>query len=179
MPRTSKVGGFHDAALESEQALPSARQLYDYHHHSLTISYKPHYRKSNTHTSHKHGLSRQRQHRHLPNVRRREKGPATIRRQRVAKGAHPTMYELSLLHMSLSSSVLHLCFCSLCATIADQSHTAIHSLTDTCFRKCITGKISSGKLDRSEEPCMQNCVDRFMDANLVVIKNLEQMRTHM
>ncbi|THX76493.1 hypothetical protein D6C97_02852 [Aureobasidium pullulans] len=56
---------------------------------------------------------------------------------------------------------------------------AIHSLTDVCFRKCITGKISAGKLDRSEEPCMQNCVDRFMDANLVVIKNLEQMRTHM
>ncbi|KAI4823121.1 hypothetical protein E4T44_10168 [Aureobasidium sp. EXF-8845] len=56
---------------------------------------------------------------------------------------------------------------------------SIHSLTDTCFRKCITGKISSGKLDRSEEPCMQNCVDRFMDANLVVIKNLEQMRTRM
>jgi import inner membrane translocase subunit TIM8 len=61
----------------------------------------------------------------------------------------------------------------------DERFTAIHSLTDTCFRKCITGKISSGKLDRSEEPCMQNCVDRFMDANLVVIKNLEQMRTHM
>ncbi|THY32979.1 hypothetical protein D6D01_02413 [Aureobasidium pullulans] len=56
---------------------------------------------------------------------------------------------------------------------------SIHSLTDVCFRKCITGKISAGKLDRSEEPCMQNCVDRFMDANLVVIKNLEQMRTHM
>ncbi|CAD0099108.1 unnamed protein product [Aureobasidium mustum] len=56
---------------------------------------------------------------------------------------------------------------------------SIHSLTDTCFRKCVTNKISSGKLDRSEEPCMQNCVDRFMDANLVVIKNLEQMRTHM
>ncbi|TIA55024.1 hypothetical protein D6C77_07511 [Aureobasidium pullulans] len=56
---------------------------------------------------------------------------------------------------------------------------SIHSLTDVCFRKCVTGKISAGKLDRSEEPCMQNCVDRFMDANLVVIKNLEQMRTHM
>ncbi|KAG2160870.1 hypothetical protein VTO58DRAFT_104583 [Aureobasidium pullulans] len=56
---------------------------------------------------------------------------------------------------------------------------SIHSLTDVCFRKCITGKISAGKLDRSEEACMQNCVDRFMDANLVVIKNLEQMRTHM
>ncbi|KAJ9628529.1 Mitochondrial import inner membrane translocase subunit tim8 [Taxawa tesnikishii (nom. ined.)] len=54
---------------------------------------------------------------------------------------------------------------------------SIHSLTDICFRKCITGKMSSGKLDRSEEPCMQNCVDRFMDANMTVLKHLEQMRT--
>ncbi|KAF2773514.1 hypothetical protein EJ03DRAFT_323468 [Teratosphaeria nubilosa] len=57
-----------------------------------------------------------------------------------------------------------------------QIQSTVHSLTDTCFRKCITSRISSGKLDRTEEPCMQNCVDRFMDANLTVIKNLEQMR---
>lgn len=44
-----------------------------------------------------------------------------------------------------------------------------------CFKKCI-GKISSGKLDRYEEPCLQNCVDRFMDANKVILKNLETMR---
>ncbi|GAB7347741.1 hypothetical protein MBLNU459_g5293t1 [Dothideomycetes sp. NU459] len=56
---------------------------------------------------------------------------------------------------------------------------SIHSLTDTCFRKCITSKISAGTLDRSEEPCMQNCVDRFMDANMTVLKHLEQMRTSM
>ncbi|KAL1304423.1 hypothetical protein AAFC00_003421 [Neodothiora populina] len=54
---------------------------------------------------------------------------------------------------------------------------SIHSLTDTCFRKCVTNKIMSGKLDRSEEPCMQNCVDRFMDANMTVLRHLEQMRT--
>ncbi|OCK95239.1 uncharacterized protein K441DRAFT_556529 [Cenococcum geophilum 1.58] len=54
---------------------------------------------------------------------------------------------------------------------------SIHSLTDICFRKCITSKISSGKLDRYEEPCMQNCVDRFMDANYVVLKELEKMRS--
>ncbi|KAH9828290.1 mitochondrial import inner membrane translocase subunit TIM8 [Teratosphaeria destructans] len=57
-----------------------------------------------------------------------------------------------------------------------QIQSTVHSLTDTCFRKCVTSKISSGKLDRTEEPCMQNCVDRFMDANLTVIKHLEQMR---
>lgn len=55
-------------------------------------------------------------------------------------------------------------------------HPAIHSLTDTCFKKCITSKIASGKLDRYEEPCMQNCVDRYMDANMTVIRHLEQMR---
>jgi len=58
-----------------------------------------------------------------------------------------------------------------------QIQATIHSLTDTCFRKCITSKISAGKLDRYEEPCMQNCVDRYMDANMVVIKHLEQMRS--
>ena len=52
----------------------------------------------------------------------------------------------------------------------------VHSLTDMCFRKCVTSKISAGKLDRSEEPCMMNCVDRYMDANMTVIKHLEQMR---
>ncbi|KAK8213376.1 Mitochondrial import inner membrane translocase subunit tim8 [Zalaria obscura] len=54
---------------------------------------------------------------------------------------------------------------------------SIHSLTDICFRKCITGKMSSGQLDRTEEPCMQNCVDRFMDANMTVLKHLENMRS--
>ncbi|KAF2095190.1 hypothetical protein NA57DRAFT_79676 [Rhizodiscina lignyota] len=53
---------------------------------------------------------------------------------------------------------------------------SIHSLTDMCFKKCI-GKISSGKLDKYEEPCMQNCVERFMDASHLVLKQLENMRT--
>ncbi|KAF2457148.1 Tim10/DDP family zinc finger-domain-containing protein [Lineolata rhizophorae] len=53
----------------------------------------------------------------------------------------------------------------------------IHNLTDMCFKKCITSKISSGKLDRSEEPCVLNCVDRFLDANNLVLKQLEMMRT--
>ncbi|KAK4622199.1 Mitochondrial import inner membrane translocase subunit TIM8 [Fulvia fulva] len=57
-----------------------------------------------------------------------------------------------------------------------QIQQTIHSLTDVCFRKCITSKISAGTLDRSEEPCMRNCVDRFMDANMTVIRHLEQMR---
>lgn len=61
-------------------------------------------------------------------------------------------------------------------TVADQT-TAIHSLTDTCFRKCIpAGTIKNGKLDKYEEPCMRQCVDRFLDANLVVLRELERLR---
>ena len=54
---------------------------------------------------------------------------------------------------------------------------AIHSLTDTCFRKCIpAGTVKKGALDKYEEPCMRQCVDRFLDANMVVLKELERLR---
>lgn len=55
-------------------------------------------------------------------------------------------------------------------------YIAVHSLTDICWRKCVTGTIRSGKLDKNEETCAQNCVDRFLDANFTVIKHLENMR---
>lgn len=55
--------------------------------------------------------------------------------------------------------------------------SSIHSLTDTCFRKCIPGgNVKNGKLDKYEEPCMRQCVDRFLDANMVVLKELEKLR---
>ncbi|GAB7360210.1 hypothetical protein MBLNU230_g7971t1 [Neophaeotheca triangularis] len=57
-----------------------------------------------------------------------------------------------------------------------QIQSTVHSLTDVCFRKCITSKISAGALDKNEQPCMQNCVDRFMDANNTVLQHLEEMR---
>ncbi|KAF2868365.1 Tim10/DDP family zinc finger-domain-containing protein [Massariosphaeria phaeospora] len=56
--------------------------------------------------------------------------------------------------------------------------SSIHSLTDMCFRKCISaGTVKTGKLDaRYEEPCLRQCVDRFLDANMVVVKELERLR---
>ncbi len=54
---------------------------------------------------------------------------------------------------------------------------AVHNLTDICFSKCVTGKISSAKLERAEESCAQNCVERFLDANESVIRHLEAMRS--
>jgi len=53
---------------------------------------------------------------------------------------------------------------------------SIHSLTDVCWKKCVTGPIRSGKLDKGEESCTQNCVNRFLDANMTVIKHLDAMR---
>ncbi|KAJ4353837.1 Mitochondrial import inner membrane translocase subunit tim8 [Didymosphaeria variabile] len=55
--------------------------------------------------------------------------------------------------------------------------SSIHSLTDTCFKKCIpAGGVKNGKLDKYEEPCVRQCVDRFLDANLVVLRELERLR---
>jgi len=53
---------------------------------------------------------------------------------------------------------------------------SVHNLTDICWKKCVTGSIRTGKLDRGEESCTQNCVDRFLDGNFAVLKHLENMR---
>ncbi|KAL1984779.1 hypothetical protein VTN96DRAFT_8720 [Rasamsonia emersonii] len=52
---------------------------------------------------------------------------------------------------------------------------AVHHLSDICWKKCIT-TIKSGQLDRTEETCAQNCVERWMDANLAILKHLESLR---
>ncbi|KAI4870913.1 Tim10/DDP family zinc finger-domain-containing protein [Hypoxylon rubiginosum] len=52
----------------------------------------------------------------------------------------------------------------------------VHSLTDTCFRKCITSTIRSGKLDKNEESCMANCADRFVDVSRLTIEHLQRLR---
>ncbi|KAK2765906.1 Mitochondrial import inner membrane translocase subunit tim8 [Arachnomyces sp. PD_36] len=52
----------------------------------------------------------------------------------------------------------------------------VHQLTEVCWKKCVPGKISSASMDRSEEACAQNCVDRWMDTNFAILKQLEQMR---
>ena len=53
---------------------------------------------------------------------------------------------------------------------------AVHSLTDVCWTKCITGAIKSKSLDKNEESCTKNCVDRFLDSQFLVIKQLEGLR---
>lgn len=60
---------------------------------------------------------------------------------------------------------------------ANPDPPAVHNLTDICWTKCVTGSIRNGKLDKGEESCAKNCVDRFLDANFLVIKQLENMRS--
>ncbi|SCV70797.1 BQ2448_3559 [Microbotryum intermedium] len=64
--------------------------------------------------------------------------------------------------------------------------TSIHTFTDMCWDKltgasssssprCITGSIG-GRFSRGEESCLVNCVDRFLDTSLFIVKNLESRR---
>ncbi|KAI0166291.1 Tim10/DDP family zinc finger protein [Xylariaceae sp. FL1272] len=52
----------------------------------------------------------------------------------------------------------------------------VHSLTDMCFKKCVTGTIKDGKLNSSEEGCMANCAERFFDVSSLTMKHLQNMR---
>lgn len=41
------------------------------------------------------------------------------------------------------------------------------------FARCITGTVS-GRFSRSEESCLVNCVDRFLDTSLFIVKKIEE-----
>jgi import inner membrane translocase subunit TIM8 len=56
------------------------------------------------------------------------------------------------------------------------SCTETHMLTDMCWKKCVSGSIKSTKLDRTEEGCLTNCVDRFLDLGNLTIKHINSMR---
>lgn len=52
-----------------------------------------------------------------------------------------------------------------------------HHVTQICWTKCVTGGIKNSKLDRSEETCLSNCVERFLDINYLTMKHLNSMRS--
>lgn len=54
--------------------------------------------------------------------------------------------------------------------------TETHVLTDICWKKCVSGSAKSGTLDRGEQTCLANCVDRFLDVNFLTLKHLSNMR---
>ncbi|KAG2006799.1 hypothetical protein CC2G_014544 [Coprinopsis cinerea AmutBmut pab1-1] len=52
---------------------------------------------------------------------------------------------------------------------------SVQKFTGMCWDKCITS-VSSNSLSRSEESCLANCVDRFMDASLYIVSQVESKR---
>jgi len=53
---------------------------------------------------------------------------------------------------------------------------SIHQHTSMCWDKCITGTPST-RFSRGEESCLANCVERFLDTSLFMVKQLENQRT--
>ncbi|KAK2024381.1 Tim10/DDP family zinc finger protein [Colletotrichum caudatum] len=58
-----------------------------------------------------------------------------------------------------------------------QIQSQTHALTEICWKKCVTGSIRNSKLDKGEEGCLANCVERFLDVNFLTMKHLNNMRS--
>ncbi|KAF4120283.1 mitochondrial import inner membrane translocase subunit TIM8 [Geosmithia morbida] len=58
-----------------------------------------------------------------------------------------------------------------------QIQSQTHQLTQICWTKCVPGSINGAKLDKNEEGCLANCVNRFMDLNFLTVKHLNSMRS--
>ncbi|KAG8933565.1 Mitochondrial import inner membrane translocase subunit tim8 [Tulasnella sp. 419] len=52
---------------------------------------------------------------------------------------------------------------------------SVQKHTEMCWTKCVTGSIST-RFSRGEESCLQNCVDRFLDSSLFIVKKLDEAR---
>ncbi|KDR85188.1 hypothetical protein GALMADRAFT_131914 [Galerina marginata CBS 339.88] len=54
-------------------------------------------------------------------------------------------------------------------------NSSVQQLTTTCWDKCVTGTPST-RFSRGEENCLGNCVGRFLDTSLFMVKQLEAKR---
>lgn len=52
---------------------------------------------------------------------------------------------------------------------------SIHQFTNTCFKQCVTS-VNSGDLSSQEEQCLNNCVNRFLDTNIRIVKGLQSIQ---
>ncbi|KIY45352.1 hypothetical protein FISHEDRAFT_31617, partial [Fistulina hepatica ATCC 64428] len=51
----------------------------------------------------------------------------------------------------------------------------IQFFTNVCWKKCMTGTPGT-RLSTSEQTCLVNCVERFIDATVFMVKKLEDDR---
>ncbi|CCD27186.1 protein transporter TIM8 NDAI_0J02940 [Naumovozyma dairenensis CBS 421] len=52
---------------------------------------------------------------------------------------------------------------------------SIHQLTNTCFKSCITN-VSDPDLSSQDQQCLANCVNRFLDTNIRLVKGLQNIQ---
>ena len=48
----------------------------------------------------------------------------------------------------------------------------IHQLNEKCWDQCMDGVKPSSRLDSRSQDCLRNCVDRFLDANIMVTRRI-------
>ncbi|PWN19596.1 putative TIM8-translocase of the mitochondrial inner membrane, partial [Microstroma glucosiphilum] len=59
--------------------------------------------------------------------------------------------------------------------------SSISHFTELCWDKCLgtsTGGISTS-FARGQEACLANCVERFLDTSIFLVKKLEEQRNHL
>ncbi|CUS24943.1 LAQU0S22e00650g1_1 [Lachancea quebecensis] len=52
---------------------------------------------------------------------------------------------------------------------------SIHQFTNICFKQCAT-TMNTGNLSSQEETCLNNCVNRFLDTNIRIVKGLQSIQ---
>ncbi|GMG20598.1 unnamed protein product [Ambrosiozyma monospora] len=52
--------------------------------------------------------------------------------------------------------------------------TSVTQFTDMCFKKCITS-VQDSNLNREEESCVSNCLNRFLDTNIKIVNLLQNL----
>ncbi|KAK7463787.1 Mitochondrial import inner membrane translocase subunit tim8 [Stygiomarasmius scandens] len=54
-------------------------------------------------------------------------------------------------------------------------HSTVHNFTTMCWDKCVTSTPST-RFSRGEESCLMNCVDRFLDSSIFLVKQISERR---
>lgn len=55
----------------------------------------------------------------------------------------------------------------------------MQSISSTCYTKCVQANRGGTRLDRGEQTCLANCMDRYLEVMSLVQKNLEEKSSAM
>lgn len=53
---------------------------------------------------------------------------------------------------------------------------SIHTFTDMCWDRCLSTSKLGNQLGSGDQQCLQNCVERFLDSSIFIVKRLETLR---